>query len=130
MIFQRIVAYVVLIIGKQSNTNLILNTILYGKREIKGQSMLQHVFIFRIHAELLNSENNIVPSDKTQEVFHEMQVHISLPNCAEHTTSSCTNIHTYTIHVIVVEQSHNLDRLYRHSPDTATMSNYCMKNWI
>ena len=42
VIFQRTVVYVVLITGKQSDTNLTLNRFLYGRREIKGQSTLQH----------------------------------------------------------------------------------------
>ena len=36
-----------------------------------------------------------VPPEKTQEMFREMQVHR----------------HTYTIHLMGMEQSHNLDRL-------------------
>ena len=39
VIFQRIVADVMLITEKQSNTNLTLNTFLYERREIKGQTV-------------------------------------------------------------------------------------------
>ena len=40
VIFQRTAVYVILIAGKQSETNLTLNTFLYGRREIKAYSML------------------------------------------------------------------------------------------
>ena len=52
----------------------------------------------------------IVPPDETQEMFHEMQVHR----------------HTYTIHLMVVEQRHNLDRLGT-VLDAANISNYLHK---
>jgi len=70
VIFQRIVGYAMLITGKQSNTNLTLK-ILNGRRENKGQSMLQHVCISRMLSYLLSRGNNSA-LDKTQEMFYEM----------------------------------------------------------
>ena len=71
VIFQRTAAYVILIAGKQSETNLTLNTFLYGRREIKGQSMLQHVYMYPECSATSLIEKIIVPSDKTQEMIRE-----------------------------------------------------------
>ena len=68
-------AYVMLITGKQSITNLTLNTFLYGRKEIKSHNMLACTYIQ--NASL--TKKIIVPPDETQEMF---QVHR----------------HTYTIH--------------------------------
>ena len=46
-------------------------------------------------------------------------VHITLSNCATHSTSSCTDRHTHTIHVLGMKQALKLDK--EHIPDTVLM---------
>ena len=63
-----------------------------------------------VYPECILTKKIIVPPDETQEMFHEIQV----------------RRHTYTIHLMGLEQSHNLDRLGT-VLDTANTSNYLHK---